>query len=52
MEGVPLGNKGRLRAPGPGWEQKGIFLDPKGQQRSLEGIRLGVKKKILALRGT
>lgn len=25
---------------------------PKGQQRSLEGIRLGVKKKLLAFRGT
>lgn len=25
---------------------------PKGQQRSLEGIRLGVKKKLLTFRGT
>lgn len=39
-----------IQADLEGWEQK--RPPPKGQQRSLEGIRLGVKKKLLAFRGT
>lgn len=51
-EGASLLNNGRLRDCESGWEWKGICLDPKDQQKSLEGIRLDVKKKALALRST
>lgn len=44
-ESVPLGNKSRLKDYGPGQEWKEIYRDPEGQQKSLEGISLDVKKK-------
>lgn len=47
-----MGNKGRLKDCGPGQERRERYLDPKGQDKSLEGIRLDVKEKVLAPAGT